>query len=125
MNVLEELKKVNVKRSKESFGFDVLEWSLQDWSNAVAGEAGELCNITKKVKRGDYHNRPENSSDNPEFHNAYAAAQYREEIGMEAADIVIYLDLLCQREGLDLGAEIVKKFNMVSQKRNCNIVIPV
>lgn len=125
MNVLEELKKVNEKRSIEGFGFQLHDWSLSQWSNAVAGETGELCNIVKKVERGDYHKRPENASDNPEYNHAYAAAQYREEIGKEAADIVIYLDLLCTREGIDLGAEIVKKFNDVSNRVGSNIKIPV
>lgn len=75
--------------------------------------------------KGDFHKRPENASDNPEHNNAYAAAQYREEIGKEAADIVIYLDLLCTREGIDLGAEIVKKFNEVSDRVKCGVKIPV
>lgn len=124
MNVLNELKKVNEKRSLEGFGMKLSDWSLSQWSNAVAGETGELCNIIKKVERGDFHKRPENASANPEYNSAYAAAQYREEIGKEAADIVIYLDLLCTREGIDLGAEIVKKFNEVSERVKCNVVIP-
>lgn len=125
MNVLNELKKVNAKRSAEGFNISLKDWSLSQWSNAVAGETGELCNIIKKVERGDFHKRPENIHANPEYNNAYAAAQYREEIGKEAADIVIYLDLLCTREGIDLGAEIVKKFNEVSDRVGCNIKIPV
>lgn len=125
MNVLDELKKVNSQRSREGFGMELHDWSLSQWSNAVAGETGELCNIIKKVERGDFHKRPENKSENPEFNNAYAAAQYREEIGKEAADIVIYLDLLLTREGIDLGAEIVKKFNEVSDRVKCSVKIPV
>lgn len=125
MNVLAELKKVNQKRSLKGFGMELQDWSLSAWSNAVAGETGELCNIIKKAERGDYHKRPENQSNNPEFNNAYAAAQYRAEIGKEAADIVIYLDLLCTREGIDLGSEIVKKFNEVSDRVKCGIKIPV
>lgn len=125
MNVLNELKKVNEKRSVEGFKMQLTDWSLSQWSNAVAGETGELCNIVKKVERGDFHKRPENANDNPEYNNAYAAAQYREEIGKEAADIVIYLDLLCTREGIDLGAEIVKKFNEVSDRVKCGVRIPV
>lgn len=124
MNVLEELKNANPKRSFLGFGITPHSWQLSQWSNAVAGECGELCNIIKKVERGDYHKRKENQHDNAEYNNAYAAAQYRVDIGKEAADIVIYLDLLCQREGIDLGAEIVKKFNEVSARVNCRVVIP-
>lgn len=125
MDVLKELKKVNEKRSLEGFGVKLSDWALSRWGNAVAGETGELCNIIKKVERGDFHKRPENASDNTEYNNAYAAAQYRVEIGKEAADIVIYLDLLCTREGIDLGAEIVKKFNEVSDRVNCAVKITV
>jgi len=125
MDVLTELKKVNEKRSIIGFGMKLSDWSLSQWSNAVAGETGELCNIIKKVERGDYNKRPENHSENKEYNAAYAAAQYRNDIAKEAADIVIYLDLLCTREGIDLGAEVVKKFNKVSQRINCNILIPV
>jgi NTP pyrophosphatase (non-canonical NTP hydrolase) len=52
-------------------------------------------------------------------------AQYKDDIAKESADIVIYLDLLCTREGIDLGVEIVKKFNEVSKRVNCDTVIPV
>lgn len=125
MDVLAELKKVNEKRSLEGFKMKLSDWSLSQWSNAVAGETGELCNIVKKVERGDFHKRPENASDTPEYNNAYAASQYREEIGKEAADIIIYLDLLCTREGIDLGAEIVKKFNEVSDRVKCGVKISI
>ena len=91
MNVLNELKKVNEKQSIEGFKTKLSDWSLSQWSNAIAGETGELCNIVKKVERGDFHKRPENASDNPEYNNAYAAAQYREKIGKEAADIVLFI----------------------------------
>lgn len=125
MNVLNELKKVNEKRSEKGFNVKLLDWKLSQWSNAVAGEVGELCNIIKKVERGDYHERPKNQSENKDFNNAYAAKDYRADIGKEVADIVIYLDLLCKRENLDLGAEIVKKFNEVSERVGSNIKIPV
>jgi len=124
-NVLEELSKVNEKRARAGYGMELHDWKLSQWSNAVAGEVGELCNIVKKVERGDFHKRPENASDNASFNDAYASTQYRGEIGREAADIVIYLDLLCTREGIDLGAEIVKKFNEVSKRIKCDVVIPV
>jgi NTP pyrophosphatase (non-canonical NTP hydrolase) len=125
MNVLNELKKVNEKRSLDGFKMKLSDWSLSQWSNAIAGEVGELCNIIKKVERGDFHKKPENASAILEYNNAYAAAEYRKEIGKEAADIVVYLDLLCSREGIDLGAEIVKKFNEVSDRIKSNIKIPV
>ena len=51
-NVLEELSKVNEKRARAGYGMELHDWKLSQWSNAVAGEVGELCNIVKKVERG-------------------------------------------------------------------------
>jgi len=117
MNVLSELKKVNEKRSLEGYGMKLTDWKLSQWSNAVAGETGELCNIIKKVERGDFHKHYGKSSSDPEYINAYAMADYNAQIGKEAADIVIYLDLLCTRQGIDLGAEFDKgkKFYIKSE----------
>ena len=32
----------------------VNDWRLSQWSNALAGEVGESCNIIKKIERGDF-----------------------------------------------------------------------
>lgn len=124
MDVLGELDKYNVTRSIKGFGMHPSPKPLSFWGNAIAGEVGELCNIIKKIERGDYHKSPENQSDTPGFNDAYAANQYREDIGKEAADVVTYLHLPCSREGIDLGAEVVKKFNEVSERVGCSVRIP-
>lgn len=72
------------------------EWSATDWACALGGEVGELLNKIKKRRRG------EDISD--------------EEIEDEAGDIVAYLDLLLQREGLDLATAVKRKFNKVSDR---------
>lgn len=91
---LRGLRELNAHRCSVSFGHGVDGWSETDWACAVAGEAGELCNLIKKRRRGD-------------------------DIGMgavadEIADVVIYLDLLAARLGIDLGDAIAAKFNAVS-----------
>jgi NTP pyrophosphatase (non-canonical NTP hydrolase) len=48
--------------------------------------------------------------------NSLEEANEQELIADEAADIVIYLDILCQRAGLDLSAAIVNKFNKGSRR---------
>lgn len=80
----------------------VRDWSLQEWSNAMAGECGEACNITKKIGRGDYGSQP--------------TIQAISDLADEIADVVIYADLLAARAGIDLGAAIVRKFNLTSDK---------
>ena len=106
-DVLKQLKYANKDRVPE-FGHELNDWSLTDWGNAVAGETGELCNVLKKIHRGDM---------------TLDEANNKELIADEAADIVCYLDLLCQRAGVDLQTAIVNKFNKVSDRINSDIKI--
>jgi NTP pyrophosphatase (non-canonical NTP hydrolase) len=80
-----------------------LEWSLADWSNAIAGETGEMCNLIKKIRRGD--------DIDPK------------EVGKELADIVIYADILASVLGLNLADCITQKFNEVSDRVKSEVKI--
>lgn len=102
-DVLRELSLVNAIRSLKAFGTDVQDWILPEWGNAVAGEVGELCNIIKKMQRGDNLDDPKRM------------------LADEMADIIIYIDLMATREGVDLGKAIINKFNEVSDELNCDI----
>ena len=44
------LRMANVARRAENAGGEN-SWRLTDWTNALAGETGELCNIAKKLNR--------------------------------------------------------------------------
>lgn len=101
-----DLTHANKRRTKEVYGRCAEDWSLPEWGNAVAGETGEMCNIIKKVHRGDFKGK-----------------EYRHLLSDEIGDIVIYLDLLCQKAGLDLGQCIVNKFNRTSAEKHSNIII--
>lgn len=94
------LKHANRQRAaewKDAKGGDVLrDWSATDLGCALAGEVGELCNLLKKIRRGD----------RVDF----------EAVADELADVVIYADILAQRLGIKLGAAVVKKFNQTSAK---------
>lgn len=102
---LEILSKANAERLKTTPSYEKCrtEWSLADWSNALAGETGELCNIIKKIRRGDDIDV--------------------KEAGKELADIVIYADLIASQLGLDLSECIVQKFNEVSERVHSSIKI--
>lgn len=78
---------------------DGSDWGLGDWCTAVTGEVGELANLLKKVRRGDL-----------------TLEQARAAIATELADVVIYLDILAFRCGVDLGEATVAKFNAVSAR---------
>ena len=92
------LKKANIERQANADAYKKCreEWSLADWSNALAGETGELCNLIKKMRRGDQIDL--------------------KEVGKELADIVIYADLLASKLGLNLGDCVREKFNEVSDR---------
>lgn len=76
---------------------DGSDWCLAQWSNACLGELGEAANLIKKIERGDL-----------------GLEDARAELGKELADVLVYLDILAYRAGIDLGRATVDKFNEVS-----------
>jgi NTP pyrophosphatase (non-canonical NTP hydrolase) len=78
---------------------DGSDWSLSDWSNALAGEVGEAANIIKKIRRGDV-----------------SLEEIRGELGKEFADILAYLVLLAYQAGVDLEDAAIEKWNDVSER---------
>jgi NTP pyrophosphatase (non-canonical NTP hydrolase) len=80
-------------------------WTGSDWSNAMAGEAGEACNVVKKLRRDD-------------FGKVQAAADSRADLvaklATEIGDTFLYLDLLAQFYGLDMARCVIDTFNRVS-----------
>lgn len=101
----ERLRTVGYARAIGPFKHDegLTDWSPAEWSNAMAGECGEACNMTKKMLR--------DGSENVDM----------EEMGHEIADVVIYADLLATRLGFKLEDLIVKKFNKVSEEKNSDL----
>lgn len=103
----DELRRANVARCEDVF-HPLLSWSPAEWSNAMAGEVGEACNVTKKMLRGDY---------------AAASVDPITILAYELADVLIYADLLAARCGIDLGEAVRQKFNAVSRKRGSEILL--
>lgn len=95
-----ELSEANLTRCERAF-HPLRDWSPSDWSNAMAGECGEVCNLTKKLRRGE--NIPV------------------QQIGREIADTVIYADLLAQRLDLSLSELIKHTFNAKSDQVGSSI----
>lgn len=102
MDILEQLK--NKSKERQCY-YDAKSWSLPEWGNATAGEVGELCNVIKKIHRGDF---------------TLEEANDKNLLAYEAADVVIYLDLLCQQAGIDLSIAIKSKFNKSSDEKGCS-----
>lgn len=104
----------SVERTEKNY-FPIDSWSPTDWGCAMAGEAGEACNFAKKLLRLE--------------RAAGTLSYYRKRIelinniGKELADVVIYASLFAERVGLNLGNEVIKKFNEVSRRVDSKIFI--
>lgn len=85
---------------------DGSDWSPSDWLEAIVGELGEYANVRKKYRRGDISH-----------------AEFKELATKELADVVTYIDILAFRLGIDLGEAIIDKFNEVSARVGCNVMI--
>jgi len=101
-----KLRAANLARVKRFHRGGITDWSLSDWAVAMAGEAGEACNVVKKLNR-ERDGSPGNTLSESELRRALAA---------ELADTLIYLDLLAARAGIDLETAVIDKFNAVSKR---------
>lgn len=112
MEFLDKLRILNRERCETAFKHSVMSWNIMEWGCAAAGEMGELCNLLKK------HQREITGIEGSRIQGDYKTA-----IAEEVADVIIYLDLLCEREGIDLQAAIMRKFNKTSEKVGYNAVL--
>lgn len=97
------LRAANVDRCESGkFNHQLQDWTPAMWACAAAGEMGELCNLIKKQFRG-------------------IDVVTEKMLADEIADVVIYLDLLAARLGIDMGQAVVSKFNETSLKRGSHI----
>ena len=101
--MFKEFQDANRRRCEEGFGhrvaWDEPAWPLQNWALAIAGEAGELCNLVKKCLRGDF-----------------TIEKKRQEILAELADVITYCDLAMSALDADTASELKAKFDIVSER---------
>ena len=99
---------INRERCESPRGFNhrLSDWSLSDWMTATFGELGEAANVAKKLNRVR-DGIPGNTETEEEL---------RAKLSDELADTFVYLDLLCQSQGIDLAAAVESKFDRTSQK---------
>jgi NTP pyrophosphatase (non-canonical NTP hydrolase) len=105
----DDMRWANVRRCEKVF-FPLASWTPAEWACALAGEAGEVCNAVKKLRR---LTDGANTAKDPQ-----TAVEAVDAIGKELADTVLYCDLLAARLGLNLGEEVKAKFNEVSRRMN-------
>lgn len=103
----DEMRRANYTRHAQGLCGTSNLWELTDWSNAIAGEAGELCNLVKKIKR--------RLPKDPTLEEA------RDDLRYELADIVMYVDLLAHQLDIDLSEAVREKFNIVSDRLGSDV----
>lgn len=106
------LSAVNLARctSPDGFNHPLASWSAAEWTNAVAGEAGEACNLAKKLIRhrdGVPGNKKAEDQDKDSL---------RRRIAEELADVVIYCDLAMASVGYDFATTVRDVFNRKSHE---------
>lgn len=108
-----EFSAINKTRCESPNGFNhkLDSWSLSDWFTAAAGEFGEAANVAKKLNR--VRDGVPGNKQSPE--------ELREALRREVADTFIYLDLLSQHAGFDLGEAVRDTFNAKSDELGCSI----
>jgi NTP pyrophosphatase (non-canonical NTP hydrolase) len=106
------------------------EWLSSDWSNALAGEGGELadaiidvlaltgrigalCNTVKKVRRHETH--VDRIAGGQGSYNTPEMPELEQRVKDEIADVFLYLDLVAAHFELNLEECIFPKFNRVSE----------
>lgn len=99
-----EFRKANRERCLKWHPAGIDSWSNSDWITAIVGELGELAGLIKM------RNRERDGLPGNKF------SPSDEDIAKEAADVFTYLDLLCERNGIDLGIAAAQKFNEVSRR---------
>jgi NTP pyrophosphatase (non-canonical NTP hydrolase) len=107
---------VNRQRCESPDGFNhrLDSWSTSDWFLATLGELGEAANIAKKLNR--YRDGIPG--------NKESEAALRDKLRKELGDVYVYLDLLAQSLGVEIGAAAVEVFNAKSEEIGCPIRIP-
>jgi NTP pyrophosphatase (non-canonical NTP hydrolase) len=105
---LDDFATENRRRCEAPDGFNhpLHSWSLSDWMTATLGELGEAANVAKKLNRVR-DGIPGNDK---------SEAELRAMLADEIADAFIYLDLMAQREGINLAEAVRRKFDVTSRK---------
>jgi NTP pyrophosphatase (non-canonical NTP hydrolase) len=106
---LQRFKEKNTERCCGYF-HRIADWSPTDWSNAVAGEVGELCNLTKKWRRRHGSTMESGMANTPEDEKLI------KKMMDEVADAFTYLDLFSTRMGFTMEEAVIRKFNKVSRR---------
>ena len=107
-----EITAVNIARCNRWHRGGINDWTPERWMTATTGELGEAANALKKLFRIDDEIANISEADR----QISTRQEAIDKIAEEVADTFIYLNLFACRLGIDLAAEVVKKFNSTSER---------
>lgn len=119
-NAFRQFSAINKERAMRWHRGGLDEWSVTDWSNALAGETGELCNAVKKFRRVEDAIQGHDGDTPQPITKEQAVRKIAKEIG----DVFAYLDLTAQRFGLDTFECARDTFNQISEREGMPERIP-
>jgi NTP pyrophosphatase (non-canonical NTP hydrolase) len=106
------LRTTSVPRAQRWHHGDLGNWNVAEWSNAMAGEAGEACNATKKLRRIEERmQQGDGDSAAPK-----TLEEARAKVAKEIGDTIIYADLVCERVGWTTEDAVRLAFNQISER---------
>lgn len=108
---------MNLKRCTQGFNHQLQDWSVAEWTNAVAGEAGEACNLAKKLLR---HRDSQVGNTKAEDKDE---SSLRLRCARELADSIVYADLTIQRLGFKTQDVLRDTFNAKSVELGSPIIL--
>ena len=116
---LVKFSETNLKRcmSVTAFNHNLETWSPAEWTNAIAGEVGEACNLAKKLIR-HRDGIPGNIKKND-----LSRDDLKERIAHELADVIVYADLAIQSLGYDTTMVLRYVFNRKSKQIESDILV--
>lgn len=106
IDTLQQLRESNRARQIEWTNGQPDILSLEYRSNEFAGEAGEVCNVVKKLVR--------------ERLGIPGSRDTVEHLAEELADVIICVDLIAEKEGINLRDAVIAKFNKTSASVGLN-----
>jgi NTP pyrophosphatase (non-canonical NTP hydrolase) len=119
MLTIKEFSKANLQRctSPNGFAHELESWHPSQWTNALAGEAGEACNLTKKMLRHDLQLRGNVKIVDTDYESLRLRAM------KELADVIIYADLAIQALGGNTEHILRRVFNAKSVEIDSSVKV--
>ena len=105
-----EFSRINLARCEVGFRHNLNDWNAAEWTNAIAREAGEACNLSKKIIRIRDNLAGNIKPENKDIGNLKAR------LVAELADVIIYTDLAIQALGYSTSEIVPDTFNRKSEK---------